>query len=539
MGTEGHPGRRWNTGERGALAPCCFQEQGANAPRSPGRPWAALVFLLAAGAALPGCGQAPAPPSAAPPATEGPELVANIHQFCKECHAFPPADTFPRSAWAYEVEQAYGFYRDSDLSLRAPPFEAVVKYFEDRAPLELPPARYEQASGPPPVSFRRSGFAGPRHPRPPAVANVNLVHLFDKERLDVLACDMRHGLVMVLSPYTTVPAWRVLAEVPNPAHAEVVDLDQDGIADILVANLGSFQPTDLRKGSVVWLRGNKDGTFTPVTLFQDVGRVADVQAADFDGDGKLDLVVAAFGWNKTGEIYLLHNKTTDWNKPRFEPEVLDKRHGAIHVPVCDLNNDGKLDFVALISQQHETVIAFLGDGAGHFTQKEIWTAPHPGYGSSGIELVDLDGDGRLDVLYTNGDILDQPHLLKPYHSIQWLQNKGGFPFVHHPLTPMYGVHRAVAADVDGDGLKDIVATGFLPEEYFPQRKDLDAVILLHQDSPGHFVRHSLEKGTCDHVTCAAGDLFHTGRVDLVIGNFLSAREADSVTIWKNPLTPHR
>ena len=49
---------------------------------------------------------------------------------------------------------------------------------------------------------------------------------------------------MVLSPYETAPAWKVLAQVPNPAHAEVIDLDGDGILDIVVACLGSFGPTD-------------------------------------------------------------------------------------------------------------------------------------------------------------------------------------------------------------------------------------------------------------------------------------------------------
>jgi hypothetical protein len=521
MGNEGHPARVGRLGLWTALV-CLL-----------------AVCLLAAGVTIPGCGQAPAPPTVAPPPA-GPELAANIQQFCTACHAFPPADTFPREHWAYEVEQAYGFYRDSAMTLQAPPFEAVVKYFEDRAPLKLPPADVKQAAGPPPVSFTRTGFrAQPPHPEAPAVSNVQLVHLFDKERLDVLVCDMRQGRVMVLSPYADPPAWRVLAEVANPAHAEVVDLDGDGILDVLVADLGSFQPTGSRKGRVVWLRGDRDGRFTPVTLFQDVGRVADVQAADFDGDGKLDLVVAAFGWNQTGEIYLLRNQTTDWSRPDFKAEMLDKRHGAIHVPVCDLNNDGKPDFVALISQEHETIVAFLNEGGGHFTQKEIWTGPHPGYGSSGIQLVDLDGDGRLDVLYTNGDVLDKPFLLKPYHSVQWLQNKGSFPFEHHPLTPMYGVHRAVAVDVDGDGLKDVVAVSFLPVEGFPDRKDLDAVILLRQEAPGRFVRYSLEKGTCDHVACAAGDVFHTGRMDLVIGNFLYDRKADSVAVWKNALPPRR
>src|SRR2546430_3136226 len=61
----------------------------------------------------------------------------------------------------------------------------------------------------------------------------------------------------------------------NPAHTEVVDLDGDGIKDILVADLGNFQPTDERRGSVVWLRGTPDGKFTPVTLLKgEIGRAS-------------------------------------------------------------------------------------------------------------------------------------------------------------------------------------------------------------------------------------------------------------------------
>src|SRR5262249_49360710 len=147
------------------------------------------------------------------------------------------------------------------------------------------------------------------------------------------------------------------------------------------------------------------------------------------------LIVGSFGWNTIGEIYYLENQTTDWSKPRFEPRVLDKRHGCIHVPVTDLNDDGRPDFVALLAQEHETVVAFLNrgtDSEGHvqFDKKELYSAPHPAYGSSGIQLVDLNSDGKVDVLYTNGDTLDDPFLLKPYHGIQWLENKGNLRFEH-------------------------------------------------------------------------------------------------------------
>jgi hypothetical protein len=297
--------------------------------------------------------------------------------------------------------------------------------------------------------------------------------------------------------------------------------------------------------------------------------VADVQAADFRGIGRLDLVVAVFGWRRTGEILYLENRTTDWAHPVFVPHVLDERTGGIHVPVADLNGDGRPDFVALISQEHETVVAFInegvdGDDAGRarvlpsreprlggslalpmprFRKETVYQAPHPAYGSTGIQLVDLDGDGRLDVLYTNGDVFDD-NILKPYHGIHWLQNEGRFPFHDHLLTSMYGIHRAVAADFQGTGRSDIVAVSFLPAWVFPMRRkmNLDAVVYLEQTAPGQFVRHSLEAVTCDHPTCAAGAWDGDGRVHLAVGNaclFDQDRVTGSVTLWRNLGPPKR
>jgi hypothetical protein len=460
---------------------------------------------------------------------------AQIEDYCSKCHAFPPPDTFPRSAWKEEVEKAYRLIAQSNLYLKSVPLDQVIQYYEERAPLDLPLPLLPPSIGPLPVRLVPTNYPAAAQAPMPAVSNVNLVHLFDDHHLDVLACDMRAGLVLALRPYAPAPTWQILGRVPNPAHAEVVDLDGDGIKDILVANLGSMEPADHQAGSVVWLRGNRDGSFTPITLLKGVGRVADVQAADFRGIGKLDLVVAEFGLFKTGKVIYLRNQTTDWNQPHFDAETLDDRHGAIHVPVGDLNGDGRPDFVALISQEHETIVAFLNEGNGHFRKETIYTAPHPAYGSSGIQLVDLNGDGKLDVLYTNGDTMDPPYLFKPYHGIQWLENTGRFPFVHHPITPMYGVHRAVAADFRGIGKLDIAAVSYLPGDRFPQRQDrqADAVLYLEQTAPGQFTRHVLESITCDHVTCVAGDIFGTGRIDLVTGTFVAAPADHAITIWKN------
>lgn len=465
------------------------------------------------------------------------DVSEKVHTFCGKCHAYPPAETFPRFAWKEEVERGYFFFGKSNLGLIPPPIDEVVRYYEERASEELPRAEIQYATTPLPVRFEPHSFPDPPEAMPPAISYVNLVHLSDDQRLDILACEMRHGYIMALTPSEQDPKWRILGKVKNPAHAEVVDLNADGIRDILVADLGSFPPTDRLSGRVVWLRGNRSGDYTPFTLLEDVGRTSDAQVADFNGDGKLDVVVGIFGWQEAGEILVLENITTDWERPEFKPHVIDTRRGTIHVPVIDLNGDNQPDFIALIAQEHEQVCAFINQGNFTFQANPLYTAPHPGYGSSGIQLVDLDADSHVDVLYSNGDVLDSPHLLKPYHGVQWLRNLGNdkLEFEHRPIASMYGVHRAVAADLTGSGRLDVVAVSYLPAEHFPQRQeaDADAIVVFEQTAPGEFVRHRLASKSCNHVTCALGDVFGTGRPDIVTASFTLDEPAKSLVVLRN------
>ncbi|HEV3122559.1 MAG TPA: FG-GAP-like repeat-containing protein, partial [Isosphaeraceae bacterium] len=323
-----------------------------------------------------------------------------VMRVCAVCHAYPPADLFPKAKWKAEVDRGFGFLDRAGLKLDAPPVASVVAYYENRAPDALPTLAELDAPWTDPVQFERKSFASADAPGvAPGIANVQFLPLSGKQKLDVVACDMLNGKVFLLKPYEPSPELRVLCDlVPNPAHAEVVDLNADGINDLLIANLGSPTPTEKRLGSVVWLKGTAQGTYVPITLADDLGRVADVQAADFDGDGDLDLVAAVFGWLAVGEVLYLENRTTDPERPMFVATVIDQRHGAIHVPIADLNHDGRPDFVALISQEFETIVAFLNTGPGKFEPHVIYAAPHPAFGSSGIQLVDLDQDGDLDLV---------------------------------------------------------------------------------------------------------------------------------------------
>ena len=478
------------------------------------------------------------PPPIPPPARkqERAALGEELQQLCTACHVYASPESFPRWAWKKEIMQAYNFIATLRPDLATPPIQEVIEYFENRAPLDFPKPQVVRSKEPYPVRLEMHETPACVHAPQNSITNVQPVHLTDEKNLELLACDGRVGQILLLRPRDPEPKWRVLGEVSNPARAEVVDLDGDGIKDLLVANLGSFPPTDDLHGSVVWLRGKGDGTFAPpVTLIGGLGRVADVRAAKFFGTKKLDLIVASFGYLKAGEVVLLENRTGDWSKPEFKKHVVDKRHGAIHVPVADLNGDDKPDFVCLFAQEHERVEAFINEGGGKFRRELIYAAPEPGFGSSGIQLVDLDGDGKVDILYTNGDILDRPHLMKPYHGVRWLRNEGKYPYTHHLITPLYGVHSAVAADLKGEGKLDIIAVAFLPEFAFPNRKDIeaDSVLLLEQTSPGKFQRHTIQKSQCDHVTCCAADLYGTGKKDVIVGNFGTSGNSSPVTIWKN------
>lgn len=474
-------------------------------------------------------------------------LRPQVDAFCGGCHAPPDPATFPKDGWFNEVERGYNFYNESTRTDLHPPVKRdVVEYYRSLAPAELPLSVVDRVVSerarqfrPEPIALEVVGQV-----RPLAVASL-LWHTpaGEGQTPQLLISDMRDGNVLWVEMEGRRAVVRQQYKLNNPCRCQPTDLDGDGATDYVVADLGSFLPEDHQRGRVLWVRPFRAAgsevvsPSEPVVLMDRLGRVADVRAGDFDADGDLDLVVAEFGWNKTGRVLLLENTGTQEGIPRFNLRVLDERHGAIHVPIVDIDQDGRLDFVALVSQEHETIDLFQNRGASVFERQTLFDARDPSFGSSGIELVDLDRDGDLDLLYTNGDTYDS-YYLKPYHAVRWIENLGAGQWRHQELCRMPGVLRALAADLDGDGDLDVVACSLVPQKVRSTYDNvpLASLIWLEQTEPGTFVRHVLEIGRPQHATLEVGDFDGDGDWDVAVGNF-EQDERTAVTIWWNELNP--
>ncbi len=484
---------------------------------------------------------APAPPAGSTAPGSDVATEADVKIACGTCHSVPPPDVLPKGAWRDEIArmslirgnlpQPSGPIGTAARMIVLPPdYARVLRYYQAAAPQKLPPPATWPAANT--LTFVKRALNPVDAPGGPAIADVRLFDVDGDGTLEILAADMRFGLVMLGRPYRSNAPLDVIAQLSNPSHISMVDFDRDGVKDFFVADLGEYLPSDHTHGSVVLLRGTREGKYQQLAL-DGWPRVAAVEMADVNGDGTEDVAVAAFGWRKVGNLTLLENHTVDYAQPSFVPRVLDPRPGAIRAVPTDLNKDGKVDLVALFAQQFETVVGFVNDGTGGFTPQVLYTAPHPNWGSSGIEVADLDRDGDPDVILTHGDTFDD-QIIKPYHGIQWLENRGTFPFVEHALADMPGVSVARAADLDGDGDLDIVAGAFIAGGADIDEAGLPALIWLEQTTRGVFTRHTLEMGTPRHAALDAGDFDHDGDIDIAVGNFhVQGKGAPWVEIWEN------
>jgi hypothetical protein len=397
---------------------------------------------------------------------------------------------------------------------------------------ETPPAASgdtSSAAGAPADLFAARAIGnGPQADERPQISHVAIVDL-DRDGLnDVLVCDaLRNRLSWIRqSPKGTFTETTVTG-ISAPAHVEAIDFDRDGDLDLVVAALGFLFPNNNRVGSVIVLENDGQQRFKSHYVADRVARVADARAADFDADGDLDISVAGFGYDD-GETSWLENKG-DW---KFEQHVLQRLSGGINAIPVDVNGDKTQDIVALISQEWEEIWAFVNDGRGAFKPTMIWGSTNPDFGSSWITIADMDRDGDPDVLYANGDAFEYaaPNS-RPWQGVQWLENMGNMRFELRRIADLQGATSPEAVDLDGDGDLDVLMVTANSDWDNPRAASL---LWLENDGRMQFTMRSIATSPTHLLTLAVGDLNGDGRQDAVTGGMHISRPYDRigrVTSW--------
>jgi hypothetical protein len=177
--------------------------------------------------------------------------------------------------------------------------------------------------------------------------------------------------------------------------------------------------------------------------------------------------------------------------------------------------------IAVLSQAWEGVSLFLNRGAGAFEESRILEQP-PTFGYAGLELVDFNGDGRMDFLTVNGDKGESLSPARPYHGVRLYLNEGSGKFHEAWFHPQPGAYKVLARDFDRDGDIDLASISFYPDYL---NAPLSGFLYLENLGGTRFQAHTFPGAAQGRwITMDAGDLDGDGDDDLVLGSLVLGPE---------------
>jgi hypothetical protein len=332
-----------------------------------------------------------------------------------------------------------------------------------------------------------------------------------------------------------------------------VDLDNDGLLDLVVLRYVKWDFDDIYCGehkegyraychpdvfqpiSALVYHNDGRGHFSEVAAkvgMDKPGKGLGIAMADFDRDGKLDIVVA----NDSMLEFLYRNKGSGtFEEVGLNAEVAVDGDGrtfaGMGVDFEDYNNDGLPDLV-ITDLANQKYALYKNNGDGSFTYDTYMsgiggiTLLHSGWG---IRFLDYDNDGLKDLLITQGHDLDTIQLNFPqlrYKEPMLLARNTGKRFVDvssksGAVFQQAWVGRGLAVgDLDNDGRVDAVVT----------TNDGPAYVLRNETATGNhwltlsLVGHRSNRdgiGAEIHVTTSAGTQMETVST---AGSYLSSND---------------
>jgi VCBS repeat protein len=180
------------------------------------------------------------------------------------------------------------------------------------------------------------------------------------------------------------------------------DFNGDGKPDVVT--------TDLDLNAVTILLGDGKGGLieAPGSPFAAGAAPWSVAIGDINGDGKLDLAILPYAPDvrdpkDLGVTVLLGDSKGGFTKMRGSPFSLAGCRGPDRVAIGDVNGDGVSDIVVSCGQNHRLML-YLGtkDGTFQVSTLDVQT------GWSGLAVADLLGDGKKEIIVSNGALDDDP-----------------------------------------------------------------------------------------------------------------------------------
>ena len=215
------------------------------------------------------------------------------------------------------------------------------------------------------------------------------------------------------------------------------DFNNDGIPDIVVGNNAGTSGF-----GVSVLLGKGDGRFqNALNAAQGIGTF-DMTVGDFNGDGKLDVAIAGYISSQQNVIQILLG-TGDGTFSKGQTIVLPSNASASSIATADFNGDGKLD-LALASQK---LILYKGAGNGTFSQAASITVGAPP-ALAQVRAGDFNADGKPDLSVSDGQ------------NLYALFNTENFSFSTVKLASAPDGIFATAVDVNQDGRTDLIVTSW-------------------------------------------------------------------------------
>jgi len=232
-------------------------------------------------------------------------------------------------------------------------------------------------------------------------------------------------------------------------HFDQRDLNGDGYLDIVVSN--HYNPSYTINSYVFW--GSASGySSESKTELPTMGAMGS-STADLNDDGYPDIVFSNFQKDDTTysiDSYIYWGSASGYSSAS---RTGLPTHGAYANSIADLNGDGYLDIVFSNGNDGSSCninsYIYWGSASGYSSASR---AELPTHGTSGNSIADLNGDGYLDIVFSNG----YNGISFNINSYVYWGSASGFSSESKTELPTHGAHGNSIADLNDDSYLDIV-----------------------------------------------------------------------------------